>query len=1045
MGRAYDRGSGNADDYDRGLPRTSGYDRAPAASGGYDRGSTARARSGNDRWPGRTNRVQQELARFADTLSVPLGGLQVERDEEARKRTEARAAGALVRGRTVLVHPELDPDSTAGIRTLAHEAVHLAQVVLREGPIDPGAAEAEANVIGAQLAAGAALSPVRHRLPSGHEAADTDPPKPDAKPDAEADAKADKWPRVGGGTTGPFTDEALADLAARLTARGVSADAIGDLTFHATWDDDHMKHAFGTLDRIIHGDGRFGNLPNGKHPGRLVQSWNLKMDDIGVGNYGNYKTILHYVDQLDDISNKTLGGDYGKKIYKMPDVHIAGLRTGVHPRAVYFAAAAQVIMDDKAREAADADKDPRAAKMKRKEGEGHYVPVGGFDVLLRELREVLTKLGYASKSPGIKRPGQDKQRADGIADGAAIYKALRAEVERMMIAVDAQEKGENVAGFNAREHREPAMRAFLLSKRDAVNAVKAPASDADSARAARDLMIALDMNDKQYNYMDRRQLHHGGGSIDPHGTDHAIGNAVDIYNSTGPVHRPNMGIRDPSHWKFVHWLIDRRGAKYGIDPRLRPTWLDAVDPEVAQHIAEMIRVEGPGEADSIVKHAESVRGEFKTNQNAAKDHKANVNQIETLRQQIMASFGKRASEIRGLGEADKKHLPAAPMPELKAIGQFMSDINKVMSTQSPDRMREILAEVLQRLAAVRSQIMPVLDKAEAQAEAKHQKELKDAQGRTDTQLGESKSGLQTTELEVKAGQAEVDQQLKDLDAEISRAADEQEKRTLQKRRVALVAKRAKLDGKLATARTSRDFRDKGIGAKAKAEKARIDRAATTADAPRAKTEATIARIMPETDPLGEVLAKLRSNSDPMNVTNYIQQDLALEPVVKSGGFRAWLAEISKPDSVIFDQPKIMVDALNEAGPGPGNFQGSHHWMVMPRETLLDAQKYEDALYADMKKRDRPHLRRILEIMAESDGGREILFPNITTGLDAKDKQAPDFDPELKKALDKRCAELGTTREAMLGEVEATVITPFKGNDDSAKAKQMMVRLGHRIR
>jgi len=80
----------------------------------------------------------------------------------------------------------------------------------------------------------------------------------------------------------------------------------------------------------------------------------------------------------------------------MPNVRIAGLQTGVHPRAVYFAAAAQVIMDDKAAAAADADRDPRAAKMKRAEGRrGHYVPFGGFDALLREIQAVLTKLAFS--------------------------------------------------------------------------------------------------------------------------------------------------------------------------------------------------------------------------------------------------------------------------------------------------------------------------------------------------------------------------------------------------------------------------------------------------------------------------------------------------------------------------------------------------------------------------------------------------------------------------------------------------------------------------
>ena len=61
----------------------------------------------------------------------------------------------------------------------------------------------------------------------------------------------------------------------------------------------------------------------------------------------------------------------------MPRVRIAGAAVGVHPRALYFAAAAQVGMDER---------EGRAA------GAGHYVPAGGLRTLLRDVADMASRL-----------------------------------------------------------------------------------------------------------------------------------------------------------------------------------------------------------------------------------------------------------------------------------------------------------------------------------------------------------------------------------------------------------------------------------------------------------------------------------------------------------------------------------------------------------------------------------------------------------------------------------------------------------------------------
>jgi hypothetical protein len=116
---------------------------------------------------------------------------------------------------------------------------------------------------------------------------------------------------------------------------------------------------------------------------------------------------------------------------------------------------------------------------------------------------------------------------------------------------------------------------------------------------------------------------------------------------------------------------------------------------------------------------------------------------------------------------------------------------------------------------------------------------------------------------------------------------------------------------------------------------------------------------------------------------------------------------------------------------------------MKRETLIDTAKYKNVLEADMATRDAAQLQHILEIMAESRGGQAILFADMHTP-DAGDK-LPDPDPELAAALDKRCGELGTTRDAMLAAVKAKVITPFEGQGESGQVMRDLVGLGHRVK
>jgi hypothetical protein len=80
----------------------------------------------------------------------------------------------------------------------------------------------------------------------------------------------------------------------------------------------------------------------------------------------------------------------------------------------------------------------------------------------------------------------------------------------------------------------------------------------------------------------------------------------------------------------------------------------------------------------------------------------------------------------------------------------------------------------------------------------------------------------------------------------------------------------------------------------------------------------------------------------------------------------------------------------------------------------------------MAPRTETNLRRILEIMAESDGGRHALGLHDKKE-ETKAKKVYPFeapDTELMNALERKCKKLGIGRDDLLGAVNARVIEPY---------------------
>jgi hypothetical protein len=200
----------------------------------------------------------------------------------------------------------------------------------------------------------------------------------------------------------------------------------------------------------------------------------------------------------------------------------------------------------------------------------------------------------------------------------------------------------------------------------------------------------------------------------------------------------------------------------------------------------------------------------------------------------------------------------------------------------------------------------------------------------------------------------------------------------------------------------------------------------------------------------------------------------LSELVNDRAFRRWLTTVSDADRPMYDQPTTMVEAFNDTE--GTHFYGGHHWEVTPLtesaggHSLLEdgaaggTTDYRTTLDRDMARRTPEIVERILEIMAESDGGRTALFgtaqlvapapgvgggasegaPMCTTdgtsdvaptSSEAAPPDAPDpavsvpdgavppgADPTLRDAI---AARLGAA-DPVLARIHARVVAPYEG-------------------
>ena len=830
---------------------------------------------------------------------------------------------------------------------------------------------------------------------------------------------------------GRLTPAAVAELKQELLKRGIIEEQLGEIDAIADLGDDaRVKMLLATLDRFIHEGGRLGSpIDKAKnYPGRIIASWNVNKDDLGYTNKRpgkHYKSILHYIAELERLAQASTGKDYISAATSsaiMPDLRLSGARmsgggVGVHPRVVYFVAAGQVGIDEaaaRAVDAADPSRKQAADTMRRAFGQGHFVPAGGFQWLLKDVLSLLTGLGYSTR-PNPRARGKAKagvERQEGLERGVQIYAVLRLEIDRMLLVLQGQEDEADVPSHEASAHREPQLRQYFLPRRTAIEAVVPPADDTDTPRAAREMLVALG-NPTSLSF------HHGAGSIDPHGTDHAIGLAIDYYNGRGD--EGSYHNYTVLHWAFIHRLIQEHGDQYDIPTNLRPNSIHAVSPDIARAISTLTRDWGRDLADTVREEATAVEAEEKADPELGKERKKALTAFNHLRNNVAYQLARRRGAISRITEKQRGLFPSQVRVELASLAVDLKGFGNVIQQFSATEIISMLDGIDTRLDEMRKKVDEATATATAEATAAEESAEQDRLVREEEALAKEKGEFAGVQSQRDTEMRAIDQQIQEVEAALAATnLDAQARRQLSRERERLKSQRSKavIKWRAAEKREERDTSKAASGFTA--ERSRAAAAAKKAATVRTAAALALTQVAPEPDTLEDLMGELQTVEAESEEAYGIELNRALSKEMRGGGFKRWLDLVSDPDRPIFDQPSVIVEGLNQvaAHSVPGgvtrgtHFFSGHHWTVAPREILDSTDTYRASLDRDMGLRNREQLRRILSVMAENEGGRAILFG--ATG-----------DPIFNAALEERLKKSGTSSAEVLEEVRAATILPYK--------------------
>ncbi len=350
----------------------------------------------------------------------------------------------------------------------------------------------------------------------------------------------------------------------------------------------------------------------------IVGAWNATKDDLGVGGRSGYASILHYVRELDRLTRASLGGSWPDAIKELrtSTIVFAGAKFHVHPRMLYFAAAAQVGTDKSAGLA---------------ESDGHYVAPGAvFDEIISigDAAEAIHKLGVATQKERPPRPPEG---------AAAVYDNL---VLRLLRVLSLGYRQQNPSERARVGHPEPGLVTWVNDRSTAIYGLPPVAhDDAQGLAQCRDLLTVLGPDP-------RRKQAHGRGGADPHGTHHAMGMAMDIFYGTGSGENiTSRVLKGEGAAEVVGFLVRTYGDGYPALAGLRGEPPAAMvkalkrNEVAARAFSELLVAHA---TDALARLDEAVEGR------KAPEHDERLRYYRDLRRKIRRALGARHARVAKL-------------------------------------------------------------------------------------------------------------------------------------------------------------------------------------------------------------------------------------------------------------------------------------------------------------------------------------------------------------------------------------------------------------
>lgn len=707
-------------------------------------------------------------------------------------------------------------------------------------------------------------------------------------------------------------------LRSELQRLGIQDDQLGTAEglydIVVRWTTEQRLEALSTLSGINSGGGHFGRQ------GRVINAWNEGKDDLGRGRHrSRYPTILHFIRQ--GLNGEQYINYLSNQIER---VRLAGGREiSINARLIYFTAAAQAGMDERLLNRQQQTGHYIGGLSETNAvgniGQGHYIPMGGFWHQLFSFNNILKTLAFVN-------PRQRRLRTTPLGNTASIMQSILRQLRFMTEVAQAQQSETDLPGYDHREHREPEMRIFLIEHSEAIrNFVVSEQPNRLPADSERLLALISDFR--------AGTRHHGTGSVDPHGTDHALGFAIDLYNGagTGGGYR-NVETNMNDFWPFIRYVMQHEPERIREIPQIDD--LHELQPNEALELSALLADRGSHHADQIRQSAHRLEGaDRETQRSDLADRRSTLNHFTRIKFSIYR-------ELQSLSRTLARSTGGNTLNTLSGL-ELSNELRPI---------RDRFIETVRNLS-----------------EFFH------------TQLAFIRTGTASSLTE--AINHNVNSQLQTL---LTDLPDVQ--------RLSVGHQPSRLD------------------------RGRSQRLLNLENAVRQVFDAVQVRM-----------TELQSIRQLVDTAYENQSIINLAEMINSPGFRRWLETVSNRDSPLYDQPQIMVEAISsvrshpERPSQPTFFYGGHHWLVASREVRHNNDLYESALTSDMNTRNAIQLRRILNIMAESEGGRQALFGQNYI-VETPGTFIQTGDAVFKRVL---AAKLGDeTTETMLGEVYDQIVRPF---------------------